>query len=161
MSMGFGELKIEPTELLHRGDVRAIEAGSKFIHALFHLESPSITLVVRTFSNHDGGPQYQYSQPGTVADPFFKDPVLIHQLRYLNMLLSLDRPIVVASLRDYLAKSDLHTAYVTMEKLCDLLSAKGLWKQALDWIRESHSEYIHLIEGAFEEAVITSQRDVD
>jgi hypothetical protein len=151
-SMGFGELKMESSELLQRGDVRGIEAGSKFIHALFHLETPSITLVVRTFSNHDSGPQYRYSPPGIARDPFFHDPVLIHQLRYLKMLLTLDRPLVFFALRDFFIKSDLHTAYVTMEKLRDLLLAKDLWKQALDWIREVHGEYIQLLEGAFEEA---------
>ena len=43
-----GGLAWQQSELLSPGDVRKIESGRRFIHALFHLERPSVTIVVRT-----------------------------------------------------------------------------------------------------------------
>jgi len=45
-----GDLIFRSSNLLTQGDVREIHPGKEFIHSLFHLERPSITLVVRTHS---------------------------------------------------------------------------------------------------------------
>ena len=68
-----GDLQPQGAELLQRGDVRQITAGSDFIHALFHLDRPSVTVVVRTNSESLGVPRFGYFAPGLAYDPFFKD----------------------------------------------------------------------------------------
>jgi hypothetical protein len=152
-SMSLGDLKLQHTELLRRGDVRAIDAGPRFIHNLFHLESPSITLVVRTYRNRESEPQLAYLPPGLANDTFFKDPVLTHQTRYVKMLVNLEHPIAGPTLREYLTTSDLHSTYRTLDNLHELLFKKKLWDQALDWVRERHGTRIDWLEGAFNEIV--------
>jgi hypothetical protein len=68
-----GKLELLDVELLTRGDVRAIHAGSELVHALFHLDRPSVSVVVRTRADDFAGPQYTYSRAGLAFDPFAKD----------------------------------------------------------------------------------------
>src|SRR5450432_3304985 len=52
-----GKLRTASTAMLRRGDIRPIASGPRgLIHALFHLERPSVTVVVRTFRDADAGP---------------------------------------------------------------------------------------------------------
>ena len=50
---------------------RKIGAGSKFIHALFHLDRPSISVVVRTRSEPDHPHQHTrgFQEPGVARKP--------------------------------------------------------------------------------------------
>ena len=53
-----GALHVKSTSFLRTGDVRPIRQGRRqLIHSLFHLERPSVTIVVRTFRDGDSGPQ--------------------------------------------------------------------------------------------------------
>lgn len=58
-----GDLALDSIELLRPGDARAIPDGRAFIHALFHLERPSATIVVRTVNSPGGELQYTYYAP--------------------------------------------------------------------------------------------------
>ncbi len=57
-----GTLDRTGAELLGRGDVRRILPGRRMVHSLFHLNSPSVSLVARTFDS-GGGAQWRY-EPG-------------------------------------------------------------------------------------------------
>ena len=59
-----GTLSVASTAFLRRGDTRPIESGARLIHSVFHLERPSVTIVVRTFSDAASGPQFDYSKSG-------------------------------------------------------------------------------------------------
>src|SRR5262249_8328588 len=67
-----GRIALEHVELLKKGDIRRILPGREFIHSLFHLERPSATVTIRTYST-PGGPQYKYLKPYFAVDPFFTD----------------------------------------------------------------------------------------
>lgn len=81
-----GALRFQACEVLERGAVRAIEAGDRFIHALFHLERPSVSLVVRTSAERDHYPQYTYHRPGLAIDPFHQPEPMMTQLRLLEVV---------------------------------------------------------------------------
>jgi hypothetical protein len=68
-----GTLDIDAVEWLAPGDVRTIHPGRMFIHSLFHLEHPSVSIVVRTNRDEEHNPQYAYLHPGISYDPFFVD----------------------------------------------------------------------------------------
>jgi hypothetical protein len=70
---------------MRTGDVRQILSGDRFIHSLFHLDRPSVTMVVRT--KHDSGtdPQYSYFPPGIAYDPFVADERLSRLVRFLDV----------------------------------------------------------------------------
>jgi hypothetical protein len=86
-----GDLRVAGCELLRAGDTRPIAAGREFIHALFHLDRPSISVVVRTRGEADAGPQYDYLPPHVALDGFEKNPIDAQREQLLRMLLASDR----------------------------------------------------------------------
>lgn len=83
--MLLGDVRFRDCEVLTRGMVRPIEAGNRFIHALFHLDRPSVSIVVRTGSEPDRNPQYTYLRPGLAVDPFYEPEPMMTQLRLLEV----------------------------------------------------------------------------
>jgi hypothetical protein len=87
--------KLVPTkvELLREGDIRQIRAGSALIHSTFHLDYPSVSLVVRTWRSESGGPQLSYSRAAGVGwDPAHKPHLLEKRIRILRTLSKLGHP---------------------------------------------------------------------
>jgi hypothetical protein len=82
--MLLGDVQFRECEVLQRGDVRTIESGNRFIHALFHLDRPSVSIVVRTTFEVDCSPQYSYRRPGVAIDPFYEPEPMMTQLRLLE-----------------------------------------------------------------------------
>lgn len=64
-----GRLVLRATEYLHTGSTRPIFPRDEMIHSLFHLESPSVTVVVRTPSSAVFTPQLSYERSGLAYDP--------------------------------------------------------------------------------------------
>jgi len=59
----YGQINLGQAELLNLGDIRIIHCGPRFIHATFHLETPTVSIVVRTTNEQDQLPQYAYLPP--------------------------------------------------------------------------------------------------
>jgi hypothetical protein len=87
-----GRLSARRSELLRVGDIRPIHAGSAHIHSLFHLDRPSATIVVRTFTILDRQPQLSYLYPGIGFDPFRRDRLLDKQVAALKTLYDVRHP---------------------------------------------------------------------
>jgi hypothetical protein len=81
-----GKLTAAHSELLHAGDVRPIVSGNRFIHSLFHLERPSVTLVVRTRQDPGTMPQFSYLHPGIAYDPYARNDRASRLTRLLDVL---------------------------------------------------------------------------
>jgi hypothetical protein len=106
-----GELFMVGCEVLRKGDVRAIPAGPSFIHSLFHLERPSVTIVVRNRNSGLPFPQYSYHHPGVAVDALFEDDPLVMRLRALQSLRTVDPQAARRTLTDLVRHEDLWTAY--------------------------------------------------
>jgi hypothetical protein len=83
-----GKLCFQKAELLSRGDTRKILPDDRFIHSLFHLDRPSISLVIRTSTKVSERPQYEYKKPYVALDNFAPPVLEIIQLRMLDALLN-------------------------------------------------------------------------
>lgn len=81
-----GRLSLTGVEYLRPGDVRPIEGALGDPHSLFHLDRPSVSVVVRTYQDPDAQPQYRYIQPGIAIDPFHADPILERKVQLLKVL---------------------------------------------------------------------------
>jgi hypothetical protein len=81
-----GKTKFLCSELLSQGSVRSIERGNGFAHSLFHLDQPSVSVVVRTHKSEQDTPQYSYFKPYLAVDPFYAPPLPTIQLRMLESL---------------------------------------------------------------------------
>jgi hypothetical protein len=110
-----GRLSMIEPEILRVGDVHPIYSGPDFIHALFHLERPSVTIVVRNSSSDLPFPQYNYRLPGLGFDVNDTDDRLRMRLRGLHSLYRLDRAHAAAVAREATESGDLWTAF----RVCD------------------------------------------
>jgi len=72
-----GSLNCLYSESLTRDSVRVIKGGNDgLVHSLFHIEKPSLSLVIRSHSSKAFQPQYVFHPPGLALDSFAldKDP---------------------------------------------------------------------------------------
>ncbi|GLZ77484.1 hypothetical protein Afil01_22910 [Actinorhabdospora filicis] len=105
----FGRLTWRSSQILRPGDVHRILPGTAYIHSLFHLEHPSVTLVVRSYTA--AGPQYEYFAPGIAADPFHDPQPLKVRLRALEALDAIDPEAFRRTAASLLAEADLWTVW--------------------------------------------------
>ena len=82
--LAFGDLRLDRVELLDDTVVTAIPFGARLVHSAFHLDDPSMTVVVRT--HDEGGPEYSYLPPGVAFDPAARSPALHKRLQLLDTL---------------------------------------------------------------------------
>jgi len=82
----YGELGLKKAELLRTGDTRLIVAGNSFIHSTYHLDRPSVSVVIRTNREDDYLPQYSYLPPSIAYDYFRPTPTVKRRIQLLRML---------------------------------------------------------------------------
>jgi hypothetical protein len=85
-----GDLSMGEPELLRPGAVRPIISGFGFVHALFHLERPTLTVVVRNVSSELDYPQYSYLRPGLGYDKLWTDKRTGKRLQAIGAMHRLD-----------------------------------------------------------------------
>ncbi len=94
-------------ELLQRGDVREILSGDELIHALFHLDRPSVSLVVRTSPKLQlERPQFAYLKPHIAFDDVNLPKLQVVQLRMLESLFATDLEAFWQTAGDLVGKCD-------------------------------------------------------
>jgi predicted metal-dependent enzyme (double-stranded beta helix superfamily) len=106
-----GDLEMGHPEILNPGDVRTIEPGSDFIHALFHLARPSVTIVVRNYSSEVGTPQFNYRRPGLAFAPHDGDVLRQRRLQALSALQVLEPDKASEAARRLLTNEDAWGAF--------------------------------------------------
>lgn len=104
-----GSLALEDTELLTVGAIRKILGGDRFIHSLFHLDRPSVSIVVRTLDDMRSVPQYTYRRPALSFDPV-KDPERTRCLQVVSALRMMRHADHERILAEFLRTTDLLTA---------------------------------------------------
>jgi len=145
-----GSVTLESVELLKQGDARPIHSGAGFAHALFHLDHPSVSVVLRTYRDPGSDPQFQYYRPCLALDPFYKHPHTTRIVQLLTMLRKSSSPDYKALLERVVSGPDFH------EALTVLLAVFG--DEATNWrsfrelfavCRARHGELADLLEAAF------------
>lgn len=79
-----GRLERIATEILQRGSMCPIRSGDRLIHQLFHLDLPSVTVVVRTYADRHRLPQYRYMPPGLAVDTDDRDATRVRRLMFID-----------------------------------------------------------------------------
>ena len=138
-----GQLERVATEILHPGDMRPIYSGDRLIHQLFHVEVPSVTIVIRTYVDRNHLPQYKYRPPGLAIDPEDRDSLRTRRLIFLDNMARGQ----TGGLWDYARKlidKDLETLYGTFSTLTRRKVDKVLLDELYRIARECHGEIINL-----------------
>jgi hypothetical protein len=138
--MIFGTINYLDAEVLSVGDVRKIERGSSLIHSVFHLDRPSVTLVVRTFGDTVNGPQYDYLRPWLAVDPFYKSPRLQRNLQILTAVKEVDRPRYIDTLIRLIPTTDLYTTYRYMRHYYECPARSDERASLAALVRTAHGE---------------------
>lgn len=162
--MQFGSMRLRLCQLLQKGDVQEIRSGREYIHSLFHLEEPSVTIVVRTKKSPLSLPQYSYEKPCVAVDPFFAHETLTRKLQSAGALLRSKHPEADAIISQLLARSDIHSTYFLLSRIRPMLKANEVEKMFnvdksqrrfaafMEVVRERHGKRGERIETAFAHA---------
>jgi predicted metal-dependent enzyme (double-stranded beta helix superfamily) len=85
----YGRVDMKKAELLKLGDIRPIVAGTGFIHTTFHLDLPTVSVVVRTTNEQDQLPQYSFYPPSIAYNTRDNESYLRRKSQILAMLINL------------------------------------------------------------------------
>src|SRR3954447_16155919 len=121
-----GDMHLKSCDLLNVGDVQQILAGRQYVHSLFHLDHPSVSIVIRTDKSPLFLPQFDYNKPGLAVDPFFEQEATTKKLQTISALIRAKRPDADELIKKLIENSDFHTAYLTLSVVRDQLASDGL-----------------------------------
>jgi hypothetical protein len=145
-----GELALDAVEVLHAGQVRTIRAGGQYIHQLFHLDMPSVSIVVRTRREEEHSPQFVYFLPGLALDPQTDDVLLPRRLALLDGMLRAPMGDAVRAAGKLLVQGDMRTVYRVLQHMArrDLDPANLELLRGI--ARERHGDIVDLFVQAIE-----------
>ena len=153
-----GSLLFDRAEYVSPGDVCPIVAGAKFIHRVWHLGSPTVTLVARTIKRPTRLRQYTYYQEGLAVQYKSRPPVEFQRRReFMGYLFRRRHPHRIALAEETVGRargwqhftllSDLVTYYLKdtddaheLDGVIERLPAKSrLWlDKGLEVMRAAH-----------------------
>jgi hypothetical protein len=146
-----GRLERISTEILRPGAMRPIHAGDQLIHQLFHLEMPSVTIVVRTFGQQRHFPQYNYLAPGLALDPDDVDELRTRRLIFLDGMARGHLEGLREYARRMIETGDLESVFYLFSSLGKRKIDGDLAEELYGMARERHGEVIDLFRKACEE----------
>lgn len=109
-----GALARRTVEVLRPGQVREIR-GDELIHSLFHLEYPSVTIVVRTFT--EPRPQAIYLPPSVALDPQTKVHLRDSQISALSVLWRSRDRLALPETERFVARADAEHVFYGLRAL--------------------------------------------
>jgi len=164
--MQLGALALQGSEYLAAGATRQIQSGNRFIHALFHLDRPSVTVVVRSVDESDTLPQFNYHRPSVAIDvPARSDAVFTRQLQALRILKEGD-PAGFDGMVSQLSRSvDFYKFFLLLRECARIEGDVDLIAERLQRGRERHGARVDLLHDVFREelrqsAIISRRRHV-
>jgi len=86
-----GNVNLKKAEVLKAGASLPIVSGKEFIHSTFHLDRPSVSVVIRTNRDQDQLPQYVYLPPSIAYDPYETPFATVRRAQILRMLAACER----------------------------------------------------------------------
>ncbi len=101
-----GSLERVASEILHAGDTRQILSGNGFIHQLFHLDTPSVSIVIRNRADGDRYPQLSYRDPGIAINHFRTDRLFTRRRCLLELMIKAGMEQAVDYARRMLQQGD-------------------------------------------------------
>jgi hypothetical protein len=157
-----GRLGRVSTEILLPGSIQQINSGSRLIHQLFHLEMPSVTIVVRTYTERNHLPQYQYMLPGLAIDPEDHDSLRTRRLIFLEGMALGQIAGLAEYSRSLIKGADLETIYYMLSLLSRRKADSDLLAEMVATANERYGDVVDLIwrvcEGERRTRVVTALR---
>jgi len=133
-----GDLRMKSIELLDTGSTVPIVSGRAHIHSLFHLDMPSVSVVIRTHHDPGTGPQFTYLPPHVGLDPVPHDALTMRRMQLLDALERLDDPIYPVLVRKMIADLDYERGFFILQNGMVHLQQLGEWSKTLKAFEKKH-----------------------
>ena len=133
-----GDLRMKKMEILESGRTVPIRSGQQDIHSLFHLESPSATVVVRTQHDPGTGPQLNYMPPHIAFDPHFSDALMRRRKQLLDVLDQSGDASYVQLVIKMIADLDFERGFSLLNHCIESLQYLGQWETVLRVFEKKH-----------------------
>ena len=133
-----GNLRMTGIELLEQGRTVPITSGPQTIHSLFHLDSPSVTVVVRTQHDPGTGPQFNYLPPHVAVDPHFSDKLTMRRKQLLDVLEQAEDERYADLAAEMIADLDFERGFSVLHHCMGPLQQLGQWEPVLQAFEQKH-----------------------
>lgn len=121
-----GAIDLRSVELLKAGDTRPIRPGRAYIHSLFHLDRPSVTITVRSEHTPSAAAQYDYQRPHIALDSHYRNATMIKAVQSASLLLAVRHRDAEQLIADFVNSADFHTAYLVVSETFRQLTGSRL-----------------------------------
>lgn len=137
-----GDLHMNRIELLETGRTVPIASGRGCIHSLFHLDAPSVTVVVRTHHDPGTGPQFNYLPPHVAIDPVHAgaDALTMRRKQLLDVLESIGYPDYSVRVGEMMENLDFESGFHTLQHAMGHLLNLDEWEPVLEAFQKRHGE---------------------
>ncbi|MDP9173499.1 MAG: hypothetical protein M3O30_06490 [Planctomycetota bacterium] len=136
--MRVGNLRMKKMEILESGRTVPIVSGQQTIHSLFHLDSPSVTVVVRTHHDPGTGPQYNYLPPHIAIDPLHSDLLTVRRNQLLDVLEQVEDTAYAELVMEMIADLDFERGFFVLQHCMEYLQQLGEWGAAIKALQKKH-----------------------
>ncbi len=133
-----GDLRMKTIELLESGRTVPIVSGPLAIHSLFHLDSPSVTVVVRTQHDPGTGPQFNYLPPHVAVDPHFSDKLTMRRKQLLDVLDQMEDGGYADVVVKMVGELDFERGFSVLHNCMESLQQLGQWEPVLEAFEQRH-----------------------
>ena len=148
-----GDLKMTGVSLLEKGCTVPIVSGSSCIHSLFHLDSPSVTVVVRTQNDPGTSPQFNYLPPHIAYDPVFSDTLMIRRKQVLDVLETTGDASYAELVLKMIRELDFERGFHTLQNSMIALQQLGVWQNVFSAFQKKHGQLASGVEATLQECV--------
>ena len=148
-----GDLKLREAHLLPAGTTVPIESGDGCIHSLFHLETPSVTIVVRTHSDPGTDPQFTYLPLHVALDPIQNDTLTLRRRQLLDVLEQTGDPSYPELILRMIVELDLERGFFILQNGIGHLRALGEWEEIWAAFVKKHGTKVRPLLATLEEIV--------
>ena len=135
-----GDLRVKQVELLETGSTIPITSGRECIHSLFHLDTPSVTLVIRTHHDPGTGPQYNYLPPHIAINPLHSDALTARRKQLIDVLETTHDPNYATYINEMVERLDFERGFNMLRHAMPYLKEIDEWDVILTKFQEKHGE---------------------
>ena len=148
-----GDLKLKHVSQLETGSTVPIISGRNTIHSLFHLETPSVTIVIRTHSDPGTGPQFTYLPPHIAIDPVQQDGLTTRRKQLLDVLEQTESPDYCDLVAEMLGELDFERGFFILQNCIGHLRNLGSWEQVWTVFARKHGRLAVPVKSTLEEII--------
>jgi predicted metal-dependent enzyme (double-stranded beta helix superfamily) len=148
-----GKVSMQSIELLETGRTVPIISGPSCIHSLFHLDTPSVTVVVRTQNDPGMNPQFNYLPPHMAVDPMFHDTLTMRRKQLLDLLAQMQVPGYGALVLKMLEDLDFERGFYLLQHCMSQLGELDNFEAALGLFERKHGQLAVGVSATLEEGL--------